>query len=114
MPGAYGVVDQGSRPSVSPIAVSEKGTTGDIIEAENDRASWRDAWRSKLSAVLATPAASCDNSASRLSVLVKTGLLRFEDLMENPGRFFEAHRLLAQGKYFPPHSATDPHTAIRD
>jgi len=29
--------------------------------------------------------------------LIKTGLLRFTDLRDNPEKFFEAHRLLGEG-----------------
>lgn len=48
----------------------------------------------KLGEVLETPAKDFHESARRLSGLIKTGLLKFTDLKENPSKFFEAHRLL--------------------
>lgn len=37
-----------------------------------------------------------ENSAEQLRLLIKTGLLRLDDLRHRPSYFFEAHRLLAQ------------------
>ena len=39
---------------------------------------------------------SYQQSADRLRNIVKTGLLRHTDLVNNPERFFLAHRLLAE------------------
>merc|ERR1719240_253248 len=36
-----------------------------------------------------------ENSAEQLWLLTKNGLLKFADIHNNPARFFEAHRLLA-------------------
>ena len=97
MPGAFGVVDHGQGPAArAPVVVSGKGVHS---ETRDDRAAWRAAWRAKLAEVLATPASSYADSARRLSALVRTGLLRFEDLVESPAKFFEAHRLLARAGF---------------
>jgi len=97
MPGAFGVVDHGQGPAArAPVDVSGKGVHA---ETRDDRAAWRAAWRAKLAEVLATPASSYADSARRLSALVRTGLLRFEDLVESPAKFFEAHRLLARAGF---------------
>lgn len=97
MPGAFGVVDHGQGPAArAPVVVSGKGVHA---ETRDDRAAWRAAWRAKLAEVLATPASSYADSARRLSALVRTGLLRFEDLVESPAKFFEAHRLLARAGF---------------
>eukprot|EP00759_Apiculatamorpha_spiralis_P040899 PhF_6_TR39665/c1_g1_i9/m.58888/K00232/E1.3.3.6, ACOX1, ACOX3; acyl-CoA oxidase len=36
-----------------------------------------------------------EQSASRMRTLVKSGILRYDDIVKRPERFFEAHRLLA-------------------
>lgn len=48
----------------------------------------------KLGHVLRTPAKDYHESAARLSELIRTKLLLFSDLKQQPSRFFEAHRLL--------------------
>jgi acyl-CoA oxidase len=101
MPGALGVVDHGRDPApvlVRDVSGPEKG--GHFHpETPDDRAAWRAAWSAKLAEVLATPASSYADSARRLSALVRTGMLRFEDLVEAPAKFFEAHRLLARAGF---------------
>jgi acyl-CoA oxidase len=101
MPGALGVVDHGRDPApvlVRDVSGPEKG--GHFhSETPDDRAAWRAAWSAKLAEVLATPASSYADSARRLSALVRTGMLRFEDLVEAPAKFFEAHRLLARAGF---------------
>ena len=44
--------------------------------------------------MLETPARDYHDSAQRLSELIRTGLLKFTDLKNDPSKFFEAHRLL--------------------
>ena len=100
MPGALGVVDHGRDPApvlVRDVSGPEKG--GHFHSEHDDRAAWRAAWSAKLAEVLATPASSYADSARRLSALVRTGMLRFEDLVEAPAKFFEAHRLLARAGF---------------
>jgi len=100
MPGAFGVVDHGQRPAArAPVVVRDVSGKGVHSETRDDLAAWRAAWRAKLAEVLATPASSYADSARRLSALVRTGLLRFEDLVESPAKFFEAHRLLARAGF---------------
>ena len=99
MSGAFSVVDHGQGPSRAPVVVHDVSGKGGDSEKRDDRAAWRAAWRVKLDTVLATPASSYVDSARRLSALVRTGLLRFEDLMESPAKFFEAHRLLARAGF---------------
>jgi acyl-CoA oxidase len=100
MPGAFGVVDHGQGPAArAPVVVRDVSGKGVHPETRDDRAAWRAAWRAKLAEVLATPASSYADSARRLSALVRTGLLRFEDLVESPAKFFEAHRLLARAGF---------------
>ena len=101
MPGALGVVDHGRDPApvlVGDVSGPEKGGHS-RSETPDDRAAWRAAWSAKLAEVLATPASSYADSARRLSALVRTGMLRFEDLVEAPAKFFEAHRLLARAGF---------------
>ena len=60
----------------------------------NDDDAWRAAYVPALASLLATPASSPRESASRLSALARSGLLEFTDLKTRPDRFFLAHRLL--------------------
>ena len=100
MPGAFGVVDHGQGPAArAPVVVRDVSGKGVHPETRDDRAAWRAAWRAKLAEVLATPASSYADSARRLSALVRTEMLRFEDLVESPAKFFEAHRLLARAGF---------------
>ena len=99
MSGAFGVVDHGKGPSRAPVVVHDVSGKGENSETRDHRVAWRAAWRAKLDKVLATPASSYRESARRLSALVRTGLLQFEDLLESPAKFFEAHRLLARAGF---------------
>ena len=93
MPGAFGVVDHGQGPAArAPVVVRDVSGKGVHPETRDDRAAWRAAWRAKLAEVLATPASSYADSARRLSALVRTGLLRFEDLVEKPVRDLSAEK----------------------
>lgn len=70
------------------------------------------AWRTKFEDFTAT--ISCDvsyeESAQKLRDLVKSEMLLFTDMRDNPNRFFEAHRLLlAPGG----HEARGPGFGIR-
>jgi acyl-CoA oxidase len=62
----------------------------------NDDDAWRAAYVPALASLLATPASSPRESASRLSALARSGLLEFTDLKTRPDRFFLAHRLLVE------------------
>jgi alkylation response protein AidB-like acyl-CoA dehydrogenase len=56
--------------------------------------SWTEQWVSAVEAIRSD--LGYDNSAEQLRALTKTGLLKLTDLRDNPDRFFEAHRLLAE------------------
>jgi acyl-CoA oxidase len=57
---------------------------------------WRRRYEQKLDELLRTRSIDYRHSSEKLSILVKSGLLEFTDLQENPERFFEAHRLLVR------------------
>jgi acyl-CoA oxidase len=105
MPLSVGVAHH--RPSAPPVPdsrnallpfpdkdVNAAGFASRPPSDDPERAHWRAAYTAELARVLAEPATSPADSAARLSGLVRTGLLRFEDLREEPSKFFEAHRLL--------------------
>jgi len=56
--------------------------------------SWTGQWISAVEAIRSD--LGFDDSAQQLRALTKTGLLKLTDLRDNPDRFFEAHRLLAE------------------
>lgn len=105
MPLSVGVAHH--RPSAPPVPdsrnallpfpdkdVNAAGFASRNPSDDPERANWRAAYTAELARILAEPATSPADSAARLSGLVRTGLLRFEDLREEPSKFFEAHRLL--------------------
>lgn len=107
MPLSVGVAHH--RPSAPPVPdsrnallpfpdkdkdVNAAGFASGPTSDDPERANWRAAYTAELARILADPATSPADSAARLSGLVRTGLLRFEDLREEPSKFFEAHRLL--------------------
>ena len=76
--------------------VNVAGFASRLASEDPERATWRAAYTAELARILAKPAASPADSAATLSGLVRTGLLRYDDLREDPSKFFEAHRLLVQ------------------
>lgn len=54
---------------------------------------WQKEWAA-ATAELTTAETPFEDAAARLRALVRTGLLRFTDLRDQPERFFLAHRLL--------------------
>ena len=72
------------------------GFASRLASEDPERATWRAAYTAELARILAEPAASPADSAATLSGLIRTGLLRYDDLREDPSKFFEAHRLLVQ------------------
>lgn len=48
----------------------------------------------ELQNIFKTPFLDHVDSSNRLKFLIKTGILRYSDLKDNPERFFEAHRLI--------------------
>ena len=67
---------------------------GDVEAIRKDDAAWAKAWKAAVSGLISD--CPYDDSANQLRALIKTGLLRFTDLEENPERFFEAHREVAK------------------
>lgn len=61
---------------------------------------WHSKWKA-ATAELTTAEAPFEEASERLRALVKTGLLRFTDLRDEPERFFLAHRML--GEHAVPH-----------
>ena len=98
MPGAFGVVDHGQGPAArAPVVVRDVSGKGVHPETRRPRGVARVAREARGGA--RHPASSYADSARRLSALVRTELLRFEDLVESPAKFFEAHRLLARAGF---------------
>jgi len=56
---------------------------------------WTGAWHA-ATAELRSEGVTFEESAGRLRELLQTGLLTHTDLKDHPGRFFEAHRILAR------------------
>merc|ERR1712086_1125913 len=53
---------------------------------------WEDIWTNKVSTIRSN--IGWDQSSNILRDIVSSGLLRFTDMTNNPGRFFSAHRNL--------------------
>ena len=86
----------GGSPDRDPGAVRRRlgSDTTSTRESDARRERWRSAYAARLAELLRTPASSPADSARRLSELVRSNLLSFEDLRSDPSKFFEAHRLL--------------------
>ena len=86
----------GGPPDRDPGAVRRRlgSDTTSTRESDARRERWRSAYAARLAELLRTPASSPADSARRLSELVRSNLLSFEDLRSDPSKFFEAHRLL--------------------
>jgi len=65
-------------------------------DARSKNSRWQRLYETKLENLLREPSVDYRHSAEKLSILVKSGLLEFTDLTENPERFFLAHRLLVR------------------
>lgn len=58
---------------------------------------WNEAWTQKVSTIRSN--IGYDESAGILRDLIKSGLLRFTDMRDNPARFFAAHRILVDPEH---------------
>jgi len=56
--------------------------------------SWNEQWSQACSSIAGN--VGYGESAEQLRQLTKTGLLKFTDIKNNPGNFFEAHRIIAE------------------
>jgi len=58
---------------------------------------WEDIWTNKVSTIRSN--IGWDQSSNILRDIVSSGLLRFTDMTNNPGRFFSAHRILVDPEH---------------
>lgn len=64
------------------------------VHATSIDSEWTEAWTAATSELRSE--VTFDESADRLRALIRSGLLSFSALRDNPARFFEAHRILAR------------------
>eukprot|EP00656_Telonema_subtile_P015135 TRINITY_DN17885_c0_g1_i1.p1 TRINITY_DN17885_c0_g1~~TRINITY_DN17885_c0_g1_i1.p1 ORF type:complete len:473 (+),score=142.25 TRINITY_DN17885_c0_g1_i1:202-1620(+) len=62
-----------------------------------DSETWNQTWTQAVSTIRSD--ISYDESADILRNLIRSGLLRFTDMRDNPARFFEAHRILVDPEH---------------